>query len=335
MGGDLRVSAARSAAERRKVRCQISKSSRPCGVSANDNSASALSLAEQAGTDVHVELVAQALDRRSSRRRQDRATVGRDSATKVASGRSSRTRTTSVSISTLETIGTRRQLERSEHRAKSGHLSADRDLCLLVVAQRHAQLGSREPVGRLGDQEQQLAVPQAESGGGRAVTQRRRRVHPGRRAAGSDHPLDTTDAGLDGLSRSMRSSASTAATVARTRVRLCGVATSAPPVRSSTPSTAPVSGSWIGAAEQLHGVTCRARCSGPKICTGRSRASAVPGALVPALTSLQSAPGTKCIASALSPQRRLIPRPTAAAQRHRSPRRAGPSRRHSRPAVAE
>ena len=45
---------------------------------------------------------------------------------------------------------------------------------------------------------------------------------------------------------------------------------------------APVSGSRIGAAEQLHGVTGRTRCSAPKICTGRPRASAVPGAFVPA-----------------------------------------------------
>ncbi len=35
--------------------------------------------------------------------------------------------------------------------------------------------------------------------------------------------------------------------------------TSSPPVRSSAPSMAPVSGSWIGAAEQLHEVTCRRR----------------------------------------------------------------------------
>ena len=79
---------------------------------------------------------------------------------------------------------------------------------------------------------------------------------------------------------------------------VCGVATSVPPVMSRTPSTAPVSGSRIGAAEQLHGVTWRTRCSAPTICTGRPRASAVPGAFVPALASLQSAPGMKCIPSA-------------------------------------
>ena len=79
---------------------------------------------------------------------------------------------------------------------------------------------------------------------------------------------------------------------------VCGVATSVPPVMSKTPSTAPVSGSRIGAAEQLHGVTGRTRCSAPTICTGRPRASAVPGAFVPALASLQSAPGMKCIPSA-------------------------------------
>ena len=83
-----------------------------------------------------------------------------------------------------------------------------------------------------------------------------------------------------------------------TRVRVWAVATSVPPVMSRTPRTAPVSGSWIGAAEQLHGVTERDRCSAPRICTGRPTARAVPGAFVPALASLQSAPGTKCIDSA-------------------------------------
>ena len=50
---------------------------------------------------------------------------------------------------------------------------------------------------------------------------------------------------------------------------------------------------------QLHGCTMREKCSEPRICSSRSSASAVPGALVPALRSLQSAPGTKFIASAL------------------------------------
>ena len=47
------------------------------------------------------------------------------------------------------------------------------------------------------------------------------------------------------------------------------------------------------------GWTTREKCSDPRICTSLSRASAVPGALVPAPCSLQSAPGTKFIASAL------------------------------------
>ncbi|GMA86522.1 hypothetical protein GCM10025868_17720 [Angustibacter aerolatus] len=46
---------------------------------------------------------------------------------------------------------------------------------------------------------------------------------------------------------------------------------------------------------RLHRVTCRDRCSAAKICTGRSSASAVPGAFVPARSSDQTAPSTKCI----------------------------------------
>ena len=62
---------------------------------------------------------------------------------------------------------------------------------------------------------------------------------------------------------------------------------------------APVAGSCTGTAVQLHGWTIREKCSVPRICSSASRASAVPGALVPAPRSLQSAPGTKFIVSAL------------------------------------
>ena len=56
---------------------------------------------------------------------------------------------------------------------------------------------------------------------------------------------------------SQRSSASTAATVARTSVSTCGLATWSPPVTSIAPSSAPVTGSCTGAAAQLHGWTVR------------------------------------------------------------------------------
>ena len=91
---------------------------------------------------------------------------------------------------------------------------------------------------------------------------------------------------------------STATTVARTRARVCAEDTSSPPVRSIAPINVPVTGSCTGTAVQLHGCTRREKCSVPRICTSASSARAVPGALVPAPRSLQSAPGTKFIASA-------------------------------------
>ena len=87
-----------------------------------------------------------------------------------------------------------------------------------------------------------------------------------------------------------------------------------------------MSGSWIGASEQLHGVTNRARCSGPGNCTGWSRAKAVPGALVPTTLSLQSAPGRKCMASARDANSEA-PRPRAAGRLRRPPRPASPGPR--------
>ena len=57
--------------------------------------------------------------------------------------------------------------------------------------------------------------------------------------------------------------ASTAATVARTSVSTCGLATWSPPVTSIAPSSAPVTGSCTGAAEQLQGWTGRRKCSLP------------------------------------------------------------------------
>ncbi|SKV03058.1 Uncharacterised protein [Mycobacteroides abscessus subsp. abscessus] len=94
---------------------------------------------------------------------------------------------------------------------------------------------------------------------------------------------------------------STATAVARTSARVCGEAMSTPPVRSRLPSGVPDSGSCIGTAVHDQGRTSLQKCSLPRICTSRSSASAVPGALVPTARSLQSAPGTKFIAAALRP----------------------------------
>ena len=55
----------------------------------------------------------------------------------------------------------------------------------------------------------------------------------------------------------MRSSASTAATVAETSERVCGATAWSVPVMSITPRIAPVDGSCTGAAVQLHGCTMR------------------------------------------------------------------------------
>ena len=50
---------------------------------------------------------------------------------------------------------------------------------------------------------------------------------------------------------------------------------------STAPSTRPVRGSCTGAAAQVHGCTRRMKCSAANTCTGRSTATAVPGAFVP------------------------------------------------------
>lgn len=68
---------------------------------------------------------------------------------------------------------------------------------------------------------------------------------------------------------------------------------------SSTPSSDPDPGSWIGQAAQFHGLTDRRKCSSPVTTTGRSSARAVPGALVPATRSSQFEPSTKPMVSAL------------------------------------
>ena len=94
------------------------------------------------------------------------------------------------------------------------------------------------------------------------------------------------------------SSPSATRAAALTRARLCGCATGSPPVTSITPRTCPVAGSLIGAAAQVQRCTACRKCSVEKICTGRPRARAVPGALVPACGSSQAAPSTKFIASA-------------------------------------
>ncbi len=78
----------------------------------------------------------------------------------------------------------------------------------------------------------------------------------------------------------------------------CGAAAPSPPVTSITPMIAPLAGSCTGAAVQLHGCTARAKCSAPSTCRAWSRASALPGALVPTARSDQSMPARKPISSA-------------------------------------
>ncbi len=91
---------------------------------------------------------------------------------------------------------------------------------------------------------------------------------------------------------------SAARATACTKPRLCGCASPSPPVMSTAPSTCPVRGSCTGAAAQVQGWTRRMKCSAANTCTGRSTATAVPGAFVPTADSAQRAPGTKFIRSA-------------------------------------
>ena len=70
------------------------------------------------------------------------------------------------------------------------------------------------------------------------------------------------------------------------------------PVRSITPITAPVSGSWIGAALHVQRCTGSLKCSGPKTWTAWSSAIAVPIAFVPAPPSLHSVPSAKFMSPA-------------------------------------
>ena len=70
------------------------------------------------------------------------------------------------------------------------------------------------------------------------------------------------------------------------------------PVMSRTPSRLAEPGSWIGVAAQLHCCTECRKCSARRTCTGWSRRSASPGALVPARRSSQLLPATKPIVSA-------------------------------------
>ena len=80
--------------------------------------------------------------------------------------------------------------------------------------------------------------------------------------------------------------------------RLAGWTVEKSPVRSITPTSSPVSGSWIGAAEQTQRWTGSWKCSGPKTCTAWSTATAVPIAFVPAPGSLHSVPSAKFMTSA-------------------------------------
>ena len=92
--------------------------------------------------------------------------------------------------------------------------------------------------------------------------------------------------------------ASTARAVAVATARLCGWTVLRWPVRSITPITAPVSGSWIGAALHVHRWTGSLKCSGPNTWTAWSTAIAVPIAFVPAPPSLHSVPSAKFMSPA-------------------------------------
>ena len=89
-----------------------------------------------------------------------------------------------------------------------------------------------------------------------------------------------------GLTAAIRaSSASAIRAVARTRAIVWAEPMSSPPVTSTTPRMSPATGSWMGAAAQLHRWTGTTKCSAARIATGASSRRAVPGALVPAWPS--------------------------------------------------
>ena len=78
-------------------------------------------------------------------------------------------------------------------------------------------------------------------------------------------------------------------------------------MRSITPITAPVSGSWIGAALHVQRCTGSLKCSGPKTWTAWSSAIAVPIAFVPAPPSLHSVPAAKFMSPAARRRTAALP----------------------------
>ncbi len=104
-----------------------------------------------------------------------------------------------------------------------------------------------------------------------------------------------------------RSWDSTALAVAVARARLCGCTVVILPVRSTMPSSRPLSGSCTGAAAQVQLCTISLKCSAAKTCTAWSAARAVPIALVPAPFSLHRAPSVKFIESAAAMRTFALP----------------------------
>ena len=104
-----------------------------------------------------------------------------------------------------------------------------------------------------------------------------------------------------------RRCASIAPAVATATAKECGCTVLILLVRSITPSTSPVSGSWTGAAAHVHACTTSLKCSAANTCTAWSAASAVPIAFVPAPLSLHSAPTAKFIEFAAASRTRGDP----------------------------
>ena len=100
------------------------------------------------------------------------------------------------------------------------------------------------------------------------------------------------------LSISHRNCASTACAVAVATAIEWGCTVRISPVRSITPITSPVSGSWTGAAAQVQRWTISLKCSEANTWTACLAAIAVPIALVPAPPSDHSVPSAKFIESA-------------------------------------
>ena len=120
-----------------------------------------------------MQVLTQVDDARRDRRGQHRAGVGRHRGPQPTR-RERRAHPAQVGVETgAQPVRARLQLEGAEDGAESRHLGPDRDLRVVRLGQRRGQLARRQAVRVLGEQQQDLAVPQAEAAGGRAVLQGR------------------------------------------------------------------------------------------------------------------------------------------------------------------